>query len=173
MSDYNFVLSFRLPEPDDDPESFLDALFEAGCDDALPGIGRKGVIGLDFTREAPDAERALQTAIDDVVRAIPGASLFAAGPDIVGLTEMADIFGFSRQNMRKYAVGEIASVTAAFPEPIFGGKPSLWHLAEIAGWLERNTGIHPPAKVVDVAKEAAKVNLRLHEERVRRILEKA
>src|SRR5437764_1382248 len=125
MNKYIFMLNFSLPDRNADPELLLDALYEAGCSDASVGIAKPGLIGLDFTRRAATAETALQSAICDVQRAVPGALLIQAGPDLVGLTEMADIFGFTRQNMRKYAMGQSAS-QEAFPIPVVTGESSLW-----------------------------------------------
>lgn len=93
MNSYVFMLNFNLPAGDADPARFVDALFEAGCDDATVGVGCRGMIGLDFTREADSAEKALQSAVRAVQRAIPGAILVQAGPDLVGLTDMAEIYG--------------------------------------------------------------------------------
>ena len=56
MTEYEFVLRFQLPTDDDKPESFLDALYEAGCDDAVVGVGLAGYLSLDFTREAESAK---------------------------------------------------------------------------------------------------------------------
>src|SRR5665213_3521009 len=120
MTSYEFMLNFTLPHRDDSPERYLDALYDAGCDDALVGVGQYGMIGLNFSRTATSAEEALRSAIENVREAIPGAYLVQAGPDLVGLTEMADIFGFSRQNMRKYATGQ-AGGQEAFPLPVVLG----------------------------------------------------
>ncbi len=166
MDDFDFVLNFTLPPGFDSPDAFVDALFEAGCDDATVGVGQLGMIGLDFTRTAASAEDALRSAIQDVGRAIPGAVLVQAGPDLVGLTDMAEIFGFSRQNMRKYAVGG----KAAFPQPTYLGETSLWHLAEIVAWMRENTGVRPRDDIFEVSKAAAKINFETEQQRVGRIL---
>ncbi len=170
MNSYSFMLNFALPQRDDDPERHLNALFEAGCDDASVGIGRSGMIGLDFTRSAASAEDALRSAIRNVQTAIPGATLVQAGPDLVGLTEMAEIFGFSRQNMRKYATG-VSSAHEAFPLPTIIGEPSLWHLAEIAVWMRSNTAVKPPVDLLDVSKAAAQINFEAETERLGQIAE--
>ena len=88
----------------------------------------------------------------------------------MGLTEMAEVFGFSRQNMRKYATGLPAS-REAFPAPAILGEPSLWHLAEIASWLKLNTTVRPPPDVLEVSKAAARINFEVERERMRKILE--
>lgn len=73
MPKHSFELMFMLPQESPDPESHLDALFEAGCDDACVGIAKQGWVGLEFTREAPDRTSARASALADVLRAIPGA----------------------------------------------------------------------------------------------------
>lgn len=162
---YQFMLTFRLPTSDADPVSCLDALYDAGCDDASVGLGQRGLVGLDFLRSAAKAEDALKSAIEAVQQAIPGADLVEAGPDLVNLTAMAEIFGCSKQNMQKYA----SSRDRRFPEPVFTGQPSLWHLAEIAAWLSCNTGLRPSDEVIEVSKAAAEINLKVQTERVRRL----
>lgn len=52
-------------------EKFLrmsDALFEAGCDDSSPGVCR-GVVAIDFDREAKTLRAAIESAVADVERA--------------------------------------------------------------------------------------------------------
>jgi len=169
MDDFSFTLHFLLPARDSDPEQYLDALFEAGCDDAAIGVGQYGMIGLDFTRAAASAEDAIRSAIENVRTAIPGATLVQAGPDMVGLTEMAEIFGFSRQNMRKYATGQSGG-PGTFPSPVVSGEPSLWHLAEIVAWLRANTSVSTAERVLDLAKATAKVNFEVERKRMKRIL---
>ena len=170
MDSYSFVLNFNLPHREDNPEKYLDALYEAGCDDASVGIGQHGMIGLDFTRSAANAEEALRSAIEGVQTAIPGASLVQVGPDLVGLTDMAEIFGFTRQNMRKYATGQLAE-REPFPAPVVIGEPSLWHLAEIVAWLRLNTDVRASADVFEVSKAAAAINFEVETERVKKIRE--
>jgi hypothetical protein len=172
MHSYTFTLTFNLAHRGDDPGKFLDALFEAGCDDSSVGIGQHGMIGLDFTRSAASAVEALRSAIRNARTAIPGAVLVHAGPDLVGLTEMAEIFGFSRQNMRKYATGQSAAHDM-FPAPAIMGEPSLWHLAEIASWLRLNTTVQPAPDVLEVSKAAARINFEVERERLKKILELA
>jgi predicted DNA-binding transcriptional regulator AlpA len=162
------VLNFTLSREADDPADFLDALFEAGCDDAVVGVGRPGMVGLDFARDAESAEAALRSAIDDVVRAIPRTVLVQAGPDLVGLTDVAKILGFSRQNMRKYAAG-LSGAKHPFPSPSVLGEPSLWHLAEIGAWLRSNTAVSFPDDVFAVSKAAAQINWEVESGRVQAI----
>jgi hypothetical protein len=114
MNEYDFLLKFDLPGPDVDPEEFVNALYEAGCDDATVGIGQHGRVALNFTREAASAVDAVSSAIADVKKAIPKAKLIEATPDLVGLTDIAEILGCSRQNIRKLVIGH----RSLFPSPV-------------------------------------------------------
>ena len=100
MTDYDFTLKFDITSLEFEPESLLDQFYEAGCDDAIIGIGRPGRIALNFTREARSALEAVSSALKDVNKVIPKAKLIEATPDFVGLTDIADILGCSRQNIR-------------------------------------------------------------------------
>jgi hypothetical protein len=64
---------------DDLADDFLDALYEAGCDDALVGL-RESVPVIDFARAAPSFRVALQSAIADVERAGLGLELIRVEP---------------------------------------------------------------------------------------------
>ena len=61
-------------------DEVCDALFEAGCDDALPGMS-EGVVFLDFTREGSSIQDAVLSAISAVERAGVGARVIGLEPD--------------------------------------------------------------------------------------------
>lgn len=75
MDECTFTLKFQLPATSADPAQFIDSLAEAGCEDAVVGIGQAGSIALDFTREARSATEAISSAVQAVLAAIPGAEL--------------------------------------------------------------------------------------------------
>lgn len=154
MTDYEFTLKFCIPDQGADPDRLIAALAAAGCDDALVGLGQSGRIALDFTRTAGSAFEAVSTALRDVRTAIPEAVLVEASPDFVGLTDVADIAGCTRQNMRKLMLSNIST----FPAAVHEGKPALWHLASILTWL-----IEQQNRPVDVVLlEVAKANMALN-----------
>ena len=136
MNDYEFELIFKLARGEE-PDRYLDALYQASCDDALVSTGAIGYVGLSFTRSASNAKSAIESAIKAVKQAIPHAQLERAAPDLLNLSELAFLFGFTKQNMRKYARGEAASINEDFPAPIVTGKTSYWRVEEIACWLNR------------------------------------
>ncbi|MGC2041082.1 MAG: DNA-binding protein, partial [Paraburkholderia caledonica] len=99
--EYTFTLKYKLAAQDCDLDAIVERLGEAGCDDATIGVGQPGRLALVFSREGTSALEALVSALGDVKEAVPSARLVEAGPDFVGLTDVAEIAGVSRQNMRK------------------------------------------------------------------------
>jgi len=154
MREYEFILKFRLPDSQADPEFHIGKLAAAGCDDALVGIGVNGRIALDFSRKSSTAFKAVLSGIRDVRQAIPGAGLIEAAPDIVGLTDVADILGFSRQNMRKLMLKN-----PDFPPPFHDGKPSIWHLARILQWLDEKNMYTVDKTLLEIATVNMRINI--------------
>jgi len=155
MNEYEFTLKFRLPDAGADPEHFVDALAEVGCEDALVGVGQRGRIALDFNREARSAVEAVTSAIRDVKQAIPGAELVEASPDFVSATDVAELAGCSRQNVRKW----IISHAATFPLAVHEGSPSVWHLANVLAWLGEQQKRPVDAVLLELAETNMKVNI--------------
>ena len=149
-----FTLKYRLSANDANHDELVERLYEAGCDDALVGLGVPGQLGLEFIREASSAEEAILSALADVRRAIPDAQLIEVGPDLVGLTEVADLLEMSRQNMRKVMLKN----PAEFPVPVHSGSSSIWHLALVLQFLqEREYLVSQP--MVDVSRAAMRLNI--------------
>lgn len=159
MTEYEFTLTFALPNPEADPEQYVDALFKAGCDDAGIGTGLRGYIALDFIREAESAAEAMLSALQNVKEAIPGAELTEASPDLVNLTAIGEAVGCTRQNMRKYFMGEATKVKSPFPAPVVTGSSPMWHLYNVAKWMAENSKHHAPRPVMEVAMVAQSINL--------------
>ncbi len=153
--EYTFTLKYQVAESDRDLNILVERLGEAGCDDALVGTGQPGRLALEFTREGDDAETAVRSALADVKRAIPSARLIEANPDLVGLTDVANVVGVSRQNMRKLMLAHPGS----FPAPIHEGSASIWHLAEVLDWLQAKGDYPLELGVIEVSKVALQVNL--------------
>jgi predicted DNA-binding transcriptional regulator AlpA len=159
--EYEFTLKYQLIE-DENVDAMLQRLAETGCDDAVVGVGQSGRLALAFVREAPSAVEAIESALSDVRNAVPGARLIEATPDLVGLTDVAEIIGVSRQNMRKLMLSHMYS----FPAPIHEGSTSLWHLAEVLIWLQARGSYAIAQDIVDLARVAMSVNVSRAHERV-------
>ena len=153
--EYTFTLKYQLTDDDRDSQTLVERLGEAGCDDALVGIGQPGRLALEFTREAADADEAVRSALADVRQAAPSARLIEVAPDLVGLTDVAEIVGVSRQNMRKLMLAHPGS----FPAPVHEGSASIWHLADVLTWMQAKGGYALALGVLDVARAALQVNV--------------
>ncbi len=161
MSKYEFILTFSLAEAEGDPEQYLDALYEAGCDDAIIGTGQAGSIALEFVREAKSASVAIESAIENARAAIPAAELIEVKPDLVGLTDVAKILQCSRQNVRKYMNNYFD-----FPKPVYTGVASLWHLSDLATFYKFDV----PQSIVELSKTTFKINLDIQQHRYQEII---
>lgn len=160
--EYTFILKYRLIADDRDMDALVDHLGEAGCNDALVGIGLSGRLALEFVREACSAEAAVCSALANVRQALPEARLIEVAPDLVGLTDVADVVGVSRQNMRKLML----AYPDSFPVPVHEGTTSIWHLADVLAWLQGRGGYVLAQDVVEVAQIAMRVNITKEQHRV-------
>lgn len=164
MMEFTFTLKYRLPDISTDAGTLEQQLAEAGCDDALLGIGRPGRLALEFCRQAASAQDAVLSALADVRRAVPGAELIEVSPDLVGLTDVADLLGMSRQNMRKLLLAH----PQTFPAPVHEGSASIWHLADVLSWLQSRGSQKVSSELLELAAAALKVNVAKEQERLLR-----
>jgi len=153
--EYTFTLKYQLAKRAEDADALVEQLAEAGCDDALIGIGVPGRVALEFIRSAPSAKQAIESAVLQVKSVLADAQLFEVSPDYVGLTDVADLVGVSRQNMRKLMLAHYHS----FPAPVHEGVATIWHLADVLAWLESRGGYSLPAGVQEAAAAALTFNL--------------
>ena len=163
MNKYSFELGFFLASPDEDPEIHLGRLLEEECDDSGVGIGRRGQIGLMFTREAATASDAVLSAIAAVGRAIPDAMLADVGPDLVGLTDVAELLGCSRQNVRQLLYNNEPDP----PNPVYSGGTNVWHLADLLRWLREKKRYPVSDELVDLAEVNRQVNLFIESQHIK------
>ena len=155
MNEYEFTLKYATGSPGVHAEELLNSLFESGCDDAVVGVGLAGRLALQFDREAYSAMEAVASAMQDVARALPGAKLIEADPDMVSLTDMAERLKFSRQNMRKIMLNNAAD----FPLPIHDGTPAIWHLAPVLEWFQTHSNRYFMPDLYELARVTMQVNL--------------
>jgi hypothetical protein len=138
---HSFTLFFSDADVLDDEQ--LDALYEAGCDDALFGV-RDGAQYGAFDREANSFSEALASAIGDVTSAVPGLQVVRIEPDeLVTMAAIAKRSGLSREYIRLLSTNERGP--GGFPAPVTYAdhKTRLWHWPDIAHWLT----CHQKAKV--------------------------
>ena len=145
-------------------DAVQDALFEAGCDDALLGI-REGVPFLNFDREAVSLRDAVLSAIHDVERAGIGAQVIRVEPDdLVNGSEIARRTGRTRESVRQLATGKRGP--GGFPPPISGltRRSPLWRWTEVVHWLaDHDLFDRVQAEIADtIAAINAALDLRRH-----------
>lgn len=154
MKEYEFTLKFSLNNPSDKPDSYIEALGKEGCDDAIVGIAQKGRLALQFNREAYSALQAVLSAIKNIEKAIPNAKLIEATPDLVGVSDIAQVLSLSRQYTRKL----ILSNEGSFPVPVHDGKTSLWHLSTVLAWLKKESRYSINVALADIAEANMQLN---------------
>lgn len=81
---FEFRLRYKLPNDQTDADQLMTRLCGAGCIDSLVGLGAVGQVSLEFIREASTAEKAILSAITDIKRALPSATLIEIAADVVG-----------------------------------------------------------------------------------------
>ncbi|MBR8829486.1 MAG: DNA-binding protein [Gomphosphaeria aponina SAG 52.96 = DSM 107014] len=169
MKEYDFTLTFRFNKSEVNPETYLDALYKAGCDDALLGIGKPGYLVLNFIRLDSSAMSAIQSAISDIKTVLTEreAKLIYVAPDLVGIRELADIFQCTGQNIQKFVN------KSTFPSPIYQGSQTIWHLAPVLEWFVANN--HAVNKeLLEIAELANSINLQIETQTAKpQILNKA
>jgi hypothetical protein len=132
VSRYEFTLI--LEGPDILTDDGMDALFDAGCDDATFGAV-DGQQYADFTREGDSLAAAVGSAIRQIEDAIPGLMVRRVEPDdLVTASEIARRTARSRESVRLLIAGERGR--GRFPAPISNLKGRrLWRWADVAQWL--------------------------------------
>jgi hypothetical protein len=157
-------------------EDVEDALFEAGCDDALLGI-RSGVPYLEFEREAPSLIEAVLSAIRDVNRSGVARVTSVEPEDLVTATEIARRTGRTRESIRLLVEGERGP--GAFPAPLNPtAKTRLWRWSAVEAWMSayecesgRNRPAHEPGNVFAAVNGALEIRKNAPPEVAHRIID--
>jgi hypothetical protein len=137
---YAFTLLIEGPDLQD--EERLEALFEAGCDDATFG-SRDSIQYGDFDREAPSLAEAIRSAIGDVQAAVPEARVVRVEPEeFVSMKAVADRTGLTKEYVRLLAEGKRGP--GGFPAVVrwVDAKTRLWMWSDVAEWFETRLGKH-------------------------------
>ncbi len=123
-----------LDGSDAQSETTVDALFEAGCDDALVGRA-EGIQYVEFDREAARLDDAVLSAIADVER-VPGLTVARiADAGLVSMTDIALRMGRSREGVRLLVAG--ARGPGGFPLPVTDPRARyrLWRRSDVERWI--------------------------------------
>jgi hypothetical protein len=126
-------------EPSDEQ---LDALVDAGCDDAAFGV-EHGIAVAEFDREAPTLSDAIATAVI-AVESTGLHALRVVDNDLLTLADIADRVGQSRESIRRYATGQRGD--GGFPPPVTPGRDgaTFYRWSEVAPWLREHLDLDVP-----------------------------
>jgi hypothetical protein len=142
-SQHEFDFTLVIDGVPDLTQEVVDALFEAGCDDATFSI-QSGRLCADFSRESGSLENAILSAIEDIGRAKVGAKVARVDEcDLVTQAEIARRIDRSRQLVCQFIKGTRGP--GHFPPPechLSEGAP-LWRWCAVSYWLAQNNIIRP------------------------------
>lgn len=133
MNEYQFTL---VTAGDLDDEAIVDALFEAGCDDATLG-SVDGVGYADFVRAGDSFGEAVRSAIQQV-ESVPGLKVIRVEPDdLVTMSEIAERMGRTRESVRLLIRGTRGP--GGFPAPVshLKSRSRFWRWSDVAAWASR------------------------------------
>ena len=166
MAIHHFTLIVDGPDLQDD--ALIDAVFEAGCDDAA--VGRvDGIQYVDFDRDATSLDEAIRSAVADLERINGVAVIRIADAGLVSMADIAARIGRTREGMRLLITG--ARGPGGFPPPVTDPRSRyrLWRWSDVTHWLTKHLGTElASADDEVVAAFNAGLELRYHKRRLAR-----
>jgi predicted DNA-binding transcriptional regulator AlpA len=168
MSAHTFTL---VIDGDAGTDERIDALFEAGCDDATFSHGPT-LSYADFDREAPTLVEAILSAVESV-ESVEGLVVRRVDDeDLVAVNDIAERLGRSRQSVNQLIAGERGD--GSFPQPLSRtrGHARVWAWSEVAEWagLDHDRERRAAIEAVNGALALRRAGRVLGGEQVRRLL---
>ena len=111
-----------------------DALYDAGCTDALIGQ-TNGVQYLDFDRQAPSLEEAVASAVTDIEQVSGMRVVRFIDTDLLSMAEIAERMDRTRESVRLLVTGERGP--GGFPPPVTDPRRPhrLWRWLDVERWF--------------------------------------
>ena len=81
----------------------------------------------------------------------------------MGLTDVADLVGCTRQNMRKLMISNLAT----FPVAVHEGSQALWHLRPVLAWFSETQKRPINPSLIEVSEVTMQVNIANEKRRLR------
>lgn len=147
-TNYEFVLVLR--DVDENTPGLEDAMFEAGCDDAMISY-KNGVVSLTFDRKAANIQDAILSAIGSIESSSLNTSVDHIEGAFVTLSEIAERSGFTKQAISLFIQGKRGN--GHFPIPFTGVNSTspIWRWADVLLWLFNNKKIEHTAEIEEAA----------------------
>ncbi len=133
------IFTLIVVGPDLQSDETVDALFEAGCDDAI--VGRAdGIQYLEFDREAASLEDAVLSAVADVEQIDGAEVLRIADAGLASMAVIAARTGRTRESVRLLISGDRGP--GGFPAPVTDPRSRyrLWQISDVERWLRAHGG---------------------------------
>lgn len=135
MNSHEFTLKLNREVTD----SEIEALYEAGCEDAGIETGTLGAL-IEFDREARSLAHAIASAVRDIEK-VPGLRAVGVTCDnMVTLLDIARRTGRTREAVRLWAAGDRGPGGFPAPEMITTGGERVWDWEWVARWLSEHRG---------------------------------
>jgi hypothetical protein len=106
--------------------------------DAFDGVlsWNRGLYRLAMSSQGAGALDALRRVLTRVSPEVPGLKILRLDPDLVGVSDIAERTGRTRQNVQQWVTGERNS-DHPFPSPEgCAGRSLVWRWADVNGWLK-------------------------------------
>ncbi len=121
--------------PDLQEPSRLDALFEAGCDDATFGR-QSGLQIAEFDREAESLADAVRSAVVAIEKTVEGARVFAVQPsEFVTQAAIAERIGRTRESVRLLIEGRRGPGNFPAPLAVLADTRPVYAWTLVVRWL--------------------------------------
>jgi hypothetical protein len=166
MSEHSFTLII-----DGDVDQYLDALYEAGCNDATFGTV-DNVHYADFDRQAPMLVEAVAEAIDAIESAGDLRVVRIEPDDLVTASEITERMGRTRESVRLLIAGKRGA--GDFPPPVshLRSRHRLWCWSDVATWAGVDPIMATQARIIaalnaalELRSKSAALPAAIHQER--------
>jgi len=96
----------------------------------------RGLHRLAISSEGVDAMDAFERLFRRITPAVPGLRILRLDPDLVGIPDIAERTGHSRQNVQQWVSGERNSDRRFPPPEGSAGRSLVWQWADVNEWLK-------------------------------------
>lgn len=138
-----------------DDRADVDAILGAFDGEASLEATTTRLVEIVLTLDGEDPIGTVEAALSRIESALPKVAVHWIDQELVGISDIAQLIGQSRESVRLYADGKRGG--GAFPAPVgvVGDSVRVWRWADVDAWLRQHAGYdfptHPlPAWAIDV-----------------------
>jgi hypothetical protein len=126
----------------------LNSLISAFDDDASVGGTTTDLAEVLITAAGDDPIATVHRAVATLLKHVPGAAVDRLDEDLVGISDIAQLAGKTRESIRLYADGKRGR--GGFPPPmgVVGDSVRVWRWSDVDPWLRENVDFAFPTRPV-------------------------